>query len=279
MTAPTTGPTASLPGLGQSTARPASPFQSVELTRYARHIVLREIGGAGQQKLKNARVLVVGAGGLGSPSLLYLAGAGIGRIGVADDDIVSVSNLQRQIIHAGAQPGESKVVSACRMLSALNPHVETVPHGFRITSENSKKIAIEYDIVLDGSDSFETRRVVNAACVELGKPLVYGAISQWEGQVSVFHPYSGAPCYACIFPEEPAPGLAPSCAEAGVVGPLPGVIGSIMALETVKLVAGAGRAISGSMLVLDGLWGETRTISLSRRANCPICGKCACRQE
>lgn len=279
MTAPTTGPAASLPGSGQSAARSAAPFQSVELTRYARHIVLREIGGAGQQKLKNAKVLIVGAGGLGSPSLLYLAGAGIGRIGVADDDIVSVSNLQRQIIHAGAEPGESKVASACRMLAALNPYVETVPHGIRITSENSKKIAAEYDIVLDGSDSFETRQVINAACVELGKPLVYGAISQWEGQVSVFHPCGGAPCYACIFPEEPAPGLVPSCAEAGVVGPLPGVIGSIMALETVKLIAGAGRAISGSMLVFDGLWGETRTISLSRRADCFVCGECACRQD
>ena len=266
-------PAASESGRADSQASKPSPtFTPEELERYARHIVLREIGGTGQRKIKNSSVLVIGAGGLGSPALLYLAAAGVGTIGIMDDDEVSLSNLQRQIVHANARYGDAKTESARRQLGALNANVNVALHAFRLTRENSADVARVYDAVLEGSDNFETRYAANAACVELGIPMIYGAISQWEGQVSVFHPRAGTPCYACVFPEAPAPGLAPTCAEAGVVGPLPGVVGSIMAVETVKLLAGAGRPMAGSMLVFDGLWGETRTIRLSRRENCPVCG-------
>ncbi|MBR9762207.1 MAG: molybdopterin-synthase adenylyltransferase MoeB [Rhodobacteraceae bacterium] len=251
---------------------PRPLFSDAELERYARHIVLRELGGPGQKKLKEARVLVIGAGGLGAPALLYLAAAGVGRIGVVDDDEVSVSNLQRQVVHGDADVGDAKVLSAARHLKALNPHVEIRPYKRRFDDTIADELLAEYDLILDGSDNFDTRYLSNRTAVAAGKPLVSGALSQWEGQLSVFHPASGTPCYACIFPEAPAEGLAPSCAEAGVVAPLPGVVGAMMAAETVKLITGAGAALRGEMMIYDALWGETRKIALKRRPGCPVCG-------
>ncbi len=250
----------------------AGTFSSGEIDRYARHIMLREIGGPGQRALKQAKVLVVGAGGLGSPVLLYLAAAGVGRIGVIDSDVVEATNLQRQIIHADARIGQPKVFSAEAAMRAINPYVEVRPYNRRLTVEIAADLVGEYDLVLDGTDSFETRQAVNSACVARGKPLVSGALTQWEGQVSLFDPARGAPCYACIFPEAPAPGLAPSCAEAGVLGPLPGIVGSIMAAEAVKELTGAGQSLAGRMLIHDALYGESRSISLKRRADCAVCG-------
>ena len=251
---------------------PQGPFTDTELNRYARHIVLREIGGMGQKKLKDAKVLVVGAGGLGSPALLYLAAAGVGTIGVVDDDEVDNSNLQRQVIHKDAAIGMPKVHSAAEAMRAQNPFVHVKPYQRRLTEQDAEQLIADYDLVLDGTDNFDTRYMVNQACVALGKPLISGALSQWEGQVSVFDPAQNAPCYQCIFPKAPAAGLAPSCAEAGVIGPLPGVIGSMMAVEALKVITGAGASLRGEMLIYDALYGETRKITLSRRADCEICG-------
>ncbi len=251
---------------------PRSGFSEAELTRYARHIVLREIGGPGQAALKRARVLVVGAGGLGAPALLYLAGAGVGRIGVIDDDTVSGDNLQRQVLFRDAQIGLPKVQAAQENLRALNPFIEIRPYQRRLDETIAADLVAEYDLVLDGTDTWETRRLVNAVCAGAGVPLVSGAIGQWEGQVSVFDPASGAPCYACIFPERPADGIAPSCAEAGVVGALPGIVGSMMAAEAIKLITGAGDPLRGRMLIHDALHAETRVIALTRRPDCPVCG-------
>lgn len=260
----------------QAAASPRSKsgatFSDTELNRYARHIVLRELGGAGQKKLKNASVLVIGAGGLGAPALQYLAAAGVGTIGVIDDDVVENANLQRQVIHRDADIGMPKVFSAQAAMQAQNPFVQVKPHHRRLTSDVAAELFDEYDVVLDGTDNFDTRYLANSAAVSAGIPLISGALSQWEGQISVFDPASNAPCYQCVFPEAPAAGLAPSCAEAGVVGPLPGVIGAMMAVETVKLIAGAGHVMRGEMLIYDALWGETRKIMLDRRADCPICG-------
>jgi molybdopterin/thiamine biosynthesis adenylyltransferase len=251
----------------------AATFSDTELNRYARHIVLREVGGPGQKKLKDAKVLVVGAGGLGSPALLYLAAAGVGTIGVVDDDAVDNSNLQRQVIHQDAGIGMPKVHSAAEAMRAQNPFVTVRPYHRRLSEDDAAALIAEYDIVLDGTDNFDTRYLVNTTCVALGKPLISGALTQWEGQVSVFDPANDAPCYQCVFPEAPAPGLSPSCAEAGVIGPLPGVIGSVMAMEAIKLITDAGTALRGEMLIYDGLYGETRKIGLKRRADCPCCHK------
>ena len=240
------------------------------LERYARHIVLREIGGPGQAKLRKASVLIVGAGGLGAPAALYLAGAGVGRIGLVDPDTVSLSNLQRQIIYRTSDAGRPKGLAAAEALRALNPLIDVQAMRYRVTAEDLDLLA-DYDLVLDGTDSFEDRAAINAACVAAGVPLIAGSISQWEGQLSSYDPASGGPCFACIFPDAPAPGLALPCAEAGVVGPLPGVIGSMMALEAIKQITGAGRDMKGQMLVYDGLYGETRTIRMARRPDCPIC--------
>lgn len=248
-------------------------FSDTELNRYARHIVLREIGGLGQKKLKDAKILVVGAGGLGSPVLLYLAAAGVGRIGVVDDDMVDNSNLQRQVIHRDEAIGTPKVLSAAEAMVAQNPFVQVVPYPRRLTVEDAEEIIGEYDLVLDGTDNFDTRYLVNEVCVAQGKPLISGALSQWEGQLSVFDTASKTPCYQCIFPEAPAPELAPSCAEAGVIGPLPGVVGTMMAAEAIKVITGAGAALRGEMMIYDALWGETRKIILNRRADCPTCGR------
>lgn len=252
--------------------QPKGTFAEAELDRYARHIMLREIGGPGQKALKQARVLVIGAGGLGSPALLYLAASGVGRIGVIDDDVVDASNLQRQVIHTDSRIGQPKVQSAQLAMKSLNPFVEIRPYQRRLTEEIAEDLIAEYDVILDGTDNFETRYLANRVAHALGKPLISGALSQWEGQVSVFDTAHGAPCYQCIFPQAPAPGLAPTCAEAGVLGPLPGVVGSIMAAEAVKLITGAGTPLRGEMLIYDALYGETRKIGLSPRADCPICG-------
>lgn len=243
-----------------------------ELERYARHIVLREVGGPGQRRLGAARALVVGAGGLGCPALAYLAAAGVGALGVLDDDVVSLSNLQRQILFATADVGRPKVEAAAAALGRINPHVAVEPIALRLTEANAAGLVAGRDVVLDGSDSFATRYAVNAACVAAGAPLVVGAMSQWEGQVALFDPARGGPCYACVFPEAPAAGLAPSCAEAGVIGALPGVIGSMMALEAIKLLTRAGEGLRGRLAIFDGLYGESRRLATRARADCPVCG-------
>ena len=242
-----------------------------ELARYARHLVLHEIGGPGQQRLAAARVLVVGAGGLGSPALLYLAAAGVGALGVVDDDRVSLSNLQRQVLHGTAEIGAAKVASAARALAGLNPHVVVEAHALRLDAKAAAGLVPRYDLVLDGSDNFATRYLVNAACVAAGRPLILAAMSQWEGQIALFHPAGGGPCYQCLFPEPPAPELTPSCAQAGIVGALPGVMGSMMALEAIKLVARAGTSLRGALLVYDGLHADFRRIRIAARGECPVC--------
>lgn len=247
-------------------------MSEAELERYARHIVLREVGGQGQNKLRKARVLVVGAGGLGSPVLQYLAAAGVGTIGVIDDDEVAVSNLQRQVLFDENDVGTAKVFAAQTKLKALNPFVEVLPYNRKFTAEIGTDLAADFDLVLDGTDTFTTRAVVNKACVAAGRPLISGAIGQWEGQVTVFDPAKGDPCYACLFPNAPADGLAPSCAEAGVVGALPGIIGSMMASEAIKEIVGAGQSLRGEMLIFDALYGESRKIKIERRNDCDVCG-------
>lgn len=250
----------------------AGGFSETELNRYARHIILREVGGPGQKALKQAKVLVVGAGGLGAPVLQYLAAAGVGTIGVIDDDVVENANLQRQIIHKDQSIGMPKVFSAAGEMKTQNPFVKVRPYHRRLTEEIAPELIAEYDLVLDGTDNFDTRYLVNQVCVAAGVPLISGALSQWEGQLSVFDPAQGAPCYQCIFPEAPAAHLAPSCAEAGVIGPLPGVLGSMMAVEAIKVITGAGTPLRGQMVIYDALYGESRTIVVAPRAGCLTCG-------
>jgi len=256
----------------QAPPPPQGPFSGEELERYARHITLREIGGPGQRMLKDASVLVIGAGGLGSPALLYLAAAGVGRIGVIDADEVSLSNLQRQVIHTDDRQGMPKVFSAQKAIAALNPHVDLRPYNRMLTSDIAEALFAEHDLILDGTDAFATRAMVNAAAVATRKPLIAGAISAWEGQVTLYDPARGAPCMACIFPQAPAPGLSATCAETGVIGALPGVIGSMMALEAVKEITGAGQGLRGRMVIHDALHAETREIKVMRRPGCPVCG-------
>lgn len=253
------------------TPPPAGQFSDTELNRYARHIVLREIGGTGQKALRNAKVLVIGAGGLGSPVLQYLAASGVGTIGVIDDDTVENANLQRQVIHKDAVIGTAKVFSAQREMMAQNPFVTIRPYHRRLTQDIAGELLADYDLVMDGSDNAATRYLVNRTCVAARLPLISGALSQWEGQLSVFDPARGAPCYQCVFPTAAAPGLAPSCAEAGVLSPLPGVVGTMMAVEAIKLITGAGAPLRGQMMIYDALYGENRTISVKPRADCPIC--------
>lgn len=257
---------------GEAPAQRSGAFTDAELERYARHIILREVGGPGQKALKNARVLVIGAGGLGSPVMSYLGAAGVGVIGVIDDDVVDLSNLQRQVIHRDADIGTPKVHSAAAAVTALNPHVEMRPYARRLTDEIAVDLFADYDMILDGTDNFATRHLVNRTAVATGKPLISGALTQWEGQLSVFDPANGAPCYACVFPDIPAAGLAPSCAEAGVMGPLPGVIGAMMAGEAIKLITGAGAPLRGTLLIYDALYSEARRIQIKRRADCAVCG-------
>ena len=248
-----------------------SSASTAEVERNARHIALREIGGTGQKRLKGARVLVVGAGGLGAPVLQYLAAAGVGTIGVIDGDAVENSNLQRQVIHSDARIGMPKVFSAQKAMADQNPFVSIRPYNRRLTREIAADLFADYDLVLDGPDDVETRYLVNEFAVKARIPLISGAIAQWEGQVSVFDPARGGPCYACVFPEPTAPGLAPSCAEAGVLGPLPGVLGTMMAVEAIKVISGAGETLRGNLLIYDALYGDTRSIKLSKRPDCPVC--------
>ncbi len=251
---------------------PEGPFSGAELERYARHITLPDIGGGGQLALKQSKVLVIGAGGLGAPALLYLAAAGVGRIGIIDGDTVALSNLQRQVIHTDARQDVPKVFSAQVAIEALNPHVETRPYNRPLTEDIAEELFSEYDLILDGTDSYETRALVNRAAVAVGRPVLAGAISAWEGQVTLYDPASGAPCMACVFPNAPAPGMAATCAETGVIGALPGVVGSMMALEAVKHITGAGSGLKGRMVIYDGLNGEMRSFSVKRRPDCPVCG-------
>ncbi len=250
----------------------AGPFSDAELERYARHIVMREIGGAGQLALKNAKVLVVGAGGLGAPALQYLAAAGVGTIGVIDDDIVSNSNLQRQVIHTDTRIGMPKVQSVVEAVRAQNPFVTVKPYNRRISADFATELVAEYDLVLDGTDNFDTRYLVNKACVTAGVPLIAAALTQWEGQISLYDPAHRTPCFKCVFPEQPDAALVPSCAEGGVLGPLPGVIGSMMAVEAVKAICSAGEGLRGRLLIYDALYAETRVIVMNPRPDCPVCG-------
>lgn len=247
-------------------------FTATELERYARHIVLREVGGPGQKRLKNAKVLVIGAGGLGSPALMYLAAAGVGTIGVVDDDTVDLSNLQRQIIHTDDRLDMPKVFSAQEAMLALNPHITVRPYHRRLDAETAVEMFADYDLILDGTDNFDTRYMVNRAAVAAGKPLISAAITQWEGQISLYDPARDAPCYECVFPKAPAAGLAPSCAEAGVMGALPGVVGSMMAVEAIKDIVDAGQSLRGRLQFYDALYGENRQMTVKRRADCPVCG-------
>jgi adenylyltransferase/sulfurtransferase len=251
--------------------RPLPDLTREELTRYARHIILSDVGIDGQRRLKGARVLCVGAGGLGSPAAMYLSAAGIGTLGIVDDDAVDASNLQRQILHDSAGVGRPKVESARDRLNAINPNVSVEMHHVRLTSANALDILDQYDVVLDGADNFPTRYLVNDACVLLGKPNAFGAIFRFEGQASVFATKNG-PCYRCIYPEPPPPGLVPSCAEAGVFGVLPGIVGTIQATETIKLVLGVGETLAGRLLVYDAMRMAFRELKVPKDPDCPVCG-------
>jgi len=253
-------------------APPTGALSPAELDRYARHIMLREVGGMGQRRLKAARVVVVGAGGLGAPVLLYLAAAGVGTLVVIDDDTVDLSNLQRQVIHRSDSLGQPKVDSAAVAMRALNPHVRIEPHQTRLNPESAEALIAGADLVLDGTDNFDTRYLVNRTCVRLKVPLIAGAITQWEGQLALYDPARGGACYECLFPQRPAPGMVPTCAEAGVIAPLPGVIGAMMAAEAVKLLTGAGEGLHGRLMIHDALYAETRTIATRPRPGCAACG-------
>ena len=259
-----------------STPTPASGLRqadlsTAELRRYARHLVLPEVGRDGQRALAGARVLVVGAGGLGAPVSLYLAAAGVGTVGLVDDDQVDESNLHRQVLFSVSDVGRSKVDVAADQLGRVNPHVRVEKHPVRLTRHNALNVLESYDVVVDGTDNFPARYLINDACVLLGKPNVYGAILKWEGQASLFG-YAQGPCYRCLFREPPPPGLVPSCAEAGVLGALPGVIGSIQALETIKLIVGEGDLLAGRLVILDSLAMRFREVGIPRNPGCPACG-------
>ncbi len=243
-----------------------------ELSRYSRHLLLEQVGPAGQERLKNARVLIIGAGGLGSPLALYLAAAGVGTLGLVDFDRVDESNLQRQILHGTKDIGRPKLESAVERLADQNPYVRVVPHPQALSSENALEILGHYDIVVDGTDNFATRYLVNDACVLLGKPNVYGSIFRFEGQVSLFSPKDGGSCYRCLYPEPPPPGTVPSCAEGGVLGVLPGVIGTLQATEVLKWILKVGDSLLRRLLLFDALKMSFREMKLSRDRGCPLCG-------
>jgi adenylyltransferase/sulfurtransferase len=242
-----------------------------EVLRYSRHLILPEVGLQGQRKLRAARVLLIGAGGLGSPAALYLAAAGIGTLGLVDFDVVDVTNLQRQVLHGSRWVGKPKIASAADRIADLNPHVELVAHETAFTSANALEIIRDYDLVLDGTDNFPTRYLVNDACVLSGKPNVYGSIFRFDGQASVFATRDG-PCYRCLFREPPPPGLVPSCAEGGVLGVLPGLVGTIQATEAIKLILGVGAPLVGRLLLVDALQMRFREVKLRRDPSCPACG-------
>jgi len=253
-------------------------FTEAQINRYARHILLREVGGVGQEKLLNSKVLVIGAGGLGSPLILYLAAAGVGTIGVVDDDVVDLSNLQRQVIHTTNDVGRLKVESAAATVKEINPDVKLVPHKTRFNAANAMELIQQYDLVADGSDNFATRFLVNDACYLAKKTLVSGAILRFDGQLATFKPHvhdeeeGAGPCYRCIFREPPPEGQVPSCAQAGVLGALCGMVGSMQASEILKELMGIGESLSGSLLICDGLSTTFRKIKVKRDPGCPVCG-------
>jgi sulfur-carrier protein adenylyltransferase/sulfurtransferase len=251
----------------------SAPFNEDQVQRYARHIILPEIGGAGQRKLLDAKVLCIGAGGLGSPVAMYLAAAGVGTLGILDFDRVDLSNLQRQIVHGTSDVGRPKVESAAARLRDLNPTIDVIEHDLLLSSENAFEVLEPYDVVVDGTDNFPVRYLVNDATQMLGKPLVYGSIYQFDGQATVFLPGRDAPCYRCLFPEPPPPGTVPSCAEGGVFGVLPGIVGSIQATEAIKLIAGIGEPLVGRLLIFDALAMDFTTVNIRWDADCPVCGK------
>jgi sulfur-carrier protein adenylyltransferase/sulfurtransferase len=260
------------PPAWQTGADGLPPLTQDELFRYSRHLILPDVGLQGQRRLKAASVLCVGAGGLGSPLSLYLAAAGVGRIGLVDDDWVDASNLQRQVLYGTSQVGAPKLDAARARLADLNPEVRVEGHAVRLTSANAMELLASYDVVVDGTDNFPTRYLVNDACVLLGKPNVYGSIFRFEGQASVFDARKG-PCYRCLYPDPPPPGLVPSCAEGGVLGVLPGVIGVIQAIETLKLILGAGESLIGRLLLFDAMALRFRELTLRKDPECPLCGK------
>ena len=248
----------------------ARVFTPEQARRYSRHIIMPQIGGKGQRRLLDAKVLLIGAGGLGSPAALYLAAAGVGTLGIVDFDEVDLTNLQRQLLHRTNDVGRLKVDSAEEMINSLNPDVEVVKHRVQLSSDNALDVLDDYDIIVDGSDNFPTRYLVNDASVMLGKPCVHGSIFLFEGQASTFVPGHG--CYRCLYPTPPPPGMVPSCAEAGVLGVLPGIIGSIQAVETIKLVLGLGDTLTGRLLLFDALDMNFRTVKVPRNRECPVCG-------
>jgi adenylyltransferase/sulfurtransferase len=259
---------------GGSTAAPPAETPALtkdEILRYSRHLIIPEVGMEGQQKLKAAKVLLVGAGGLGAPLGLYLTAAGIGHIGIVDFDVVDFTNLQRQVIHSTRDVGRKKIDSAAEKMVAINPELKVTKHEVALSSENALDILKDYDLVVDGTDNFPTRYLVNDACVLLGKPNVYGSIFRFEGQSTIFA-YPGGPCYRCLYPEPPPPGLVPSCAEGGVLGILPGTIGLIQATETVKLILGIGESLVGRLLLYDALGMRFRELKLRPNPECPVCG-------
>ncbi len=258
-------------GNGTAVAEQLPTLSHEEILRYSRHLILPDVGVEGQRKLKAARVLLVGAGGLGSPAALYLAAAGVGTLGLVDFDLVDRTNLQRQILHGTSKVGTSKLESATERIRDINPHVRLETFETRLTSHNALDIIRQFDVVLDGTDNFPTRYLVNDACVLLGKPNVYGAIFRFEGQASVFHAAKG-PCYRCLYAEPPPPGLVPSCAEGGVLGVLPGIVGSIQALETLKLILGVGESLIGRLLLFDARRLTFRELTLQKDPGCPVCG-------
>ncbi len=260
-----------IPSIAGGAAGLEESFSYEDIQRYSRHLLLPEVGLGGQLKLKNSRVLVIGAGGLGSPLLLYLAAAGVGTIGIVDFDTVDFSNLQRQIIHTQKDVGRKKIDSAEEKIKSINQSINVVKHGTQITSQNALEIIGNYDVVIDGTDNFPTRYLVNDACVLLGKPNVYGSIYRFEGQVSVFDAKRG-PCYRCLYENPPPPGLVPSCAEGGVVGVLPGTVGTLQAMEAIKLILGQGEPLIGRLLLFDAMRMRFKELKLRKNPDCPVCG-------
>src|SRR5271154_6512399 len=256
----------------QTGAKPATSLTNEEILRYSRHLIMPEVGMEGQLKLKNARVLLIGTGGLGAPLGLYLAAAGVGRLGLVDFDVVDFTNLQRQVTFGTSDVGKFKSEAARERLSNLNPNIQIEAFETKLTSDNALELFKYFDIIVDGTDNFPTRYLVNDACILLGKPNVYGSIFRFEGQATVFGMPDG-PCYRCLYPEPPPPGLVPSCAEGGVLGVLPGIVGSIQAMETIKLILGAGESLVGRLLLFDALQMRFRELKLRKNPDCPVCGK------
>ena len=252
-------------------AKPAASLSNEEILRYSRHLIMPEVGMEGQLKLKNAKVLLIGTGGLGAPLGLYLAAAGVGRLGLVDFDVVDFTNLQRQVTFGSGDVGKSKAEAARARLSSLNPDIQIETFETKLTSENALELFKDFDIIVDGTDNFPTRYLVNDACILLGKPNVYGSIFRFEGQATVFGMPEG-PCYRCLYPEPPPPGLVPSCAEGGVLGVLPGIVGSIQAMETIKLILGRGDNLVGRLLLFDALGMKFRELKLRKNPDCPMCG-------